>query len=180
VARFLAEKYFLRLVVVANIFIGLSFNRYVTKAVGKWAKVKAKTRSSLFQRIDGVNEKLGDSAPVVLPLVFWVGTADDRLTDNVLMLYAQTVKRFDLTEKEAEEIRRIVDRDDLYEALGSRLRAVGDPEARRLLFEIAVTTAAVDLEDKDDYHECLVDLGKVLEVDYSREDFRRMIKYLTT
>jgi len=180
VARYLAEKYLLRLIWVANIGIGAVFNRYVTSAVGKWAKVRAKTRASLFQQIDALKGQIDEPASLVLPLIYWVGTADDRLTDNVLTLYAQAAKRFGLTEDSEKRIATLIaDRDDLYEVLTERLRAVSNKEARRLLFETAVTTAAVDLDDKDDYHRCLEDLSKVLDVRYSRKDLQQAIEHLS-
>lgn len=44
VAQYLSEKALLGLIGVFNIAFGAWFNRWVTRNVGKWAKVKAKIR----------------------------------------------------------------------------------------------------------------------------------------
>ena len=179
-ALYMAEKYMFRLIALANIAIGVFFNRRITKAVGKWSKVRAKTRCAVFERIDVLTQSITEVVSLILPLIFWVGTADDRLTDSVLTLYAQAAKRLALDDDASRRIQEMIDRDDLYQVLVTRLQEVHDAESRGFLFDIAVTTGAVNLDDNDKYHECLLGLSKALAVSYSREDFRRKIKHLKT
>lgn len=103
VGRYLGEKQILRLVPIANAGIGYAFNNRVTKSVGRWAKVKAKVRSSVFAQVAHVAEGHRDAALWILPLVFYVGTTDDTMKDNLLTLYSQTSKRLALSDEQREK-----------------------------------------------------------------------------
>ena len=178
VAKRLSERSVLRLIWGANIFLGALFNLWVTKGVGKWAKVKAKVRASVFSDIDSLKAIDKPSAVLVLPLLFWIGTADDRLVDNTITLYAQAARRLALDREELKQVDDLIDRENLAEILEERLRAV-PTSARQSLLNIAVTSAAsARLRIVDAHHQALIQIAGVLERSYGRKDLEEKIAYL--
>ncbi|MBD3333673.1 hypothetical protein GF356_12560, partial [candidate division GN15 bacterium] len=49
VAKLVSEKYLLRLIPLLNVGLAAGFNRHVTREVGRWARVRAKTRACAFK-----------------------------------------------------------------------------------------------------------------------------------
>lgn len=176
VGRYLGEKYVMRLIPVANAGIGYAFNREVTKAVGRWGKVKAKVRCSAFECVEGLRDCDSSILVWVLPVIFYVGTADDRLTDNVLTLYSQTAKRLDLDEDQLHFVEQVIDNDDLLEMLKDGLSQGQPPAARELLYELALTTAAVDLTSIPELEACLTEVAHALSVTKMESDLSQRIK----
>ena len=178
VAKRISEKALMRLIGGLNIFLGAWFNRRATKAVGKWAKVKAKVRASVFTELDRIKANDRASAVLVLPLVFWVGTADDTLVDNTITLYAQTARRLMMTPDELEEVEKIVDREDLAEVIESRLRDV-PASVRQDFLALAVTSAAAArLEIVEAHHQALMRISQALGHPYARKDLQERISFL--
>ena len=178
VAKVLAEKYVLRLIPIANMAIGAIINNRVTNSVGKWAKTKAKGRSSTFKNIDKLVGLSREKAILALPILFYVSTADDRLTDNESVLYAQTEKRLALSELEKIKISAIVEDDTLAILLKEELINIPNEEIKKGLFEIALTAAAINLAERDGQHDCLVELSGILGISYERKMLSERIRYL--
>jgi len=179
VAKRISEKALMRLIWAANIFLGAWFNRRATKAIGKWAKVKAKVRASFFTEIDSIKANDRASAVLALPLVFWVGTADDTLVDNTITLYAQATRRLSLTPEELEVVEKLVDREDLAEAIELRLRNVPELVRREFLAISVTSAAAARLEIVEAQHQALITISQALGQTYARKDLEEKIGYLT-
>lgn len=178
VAKRLSERALLRLIWAANIILGAVFNRSVTKAVGKWAKMKAKVRASVFLDIDRIKAIDSSCAVLVLPLLFWIGTADDRLVDNTITLYAQAARRLALNPEELKEVDDLVNREDLPDLLKGRLRTVPE-SARRAFVDIAITSAAAArLQIIEAHHQALISICQLLGQTYTRKDLEEKIAYL--
>ncbi len=159
VAKFLGEKYVLRLVPLANSGIGYALNSRTTKAVGRWAKVKAKVRASAFEQVKRIEAEEPEALAWVLPVIFYVGTADDRLTDNVLTLYSQTSKRMSLNEEQLRWVEKLIDDEGLPRLFAKELPKISSEQARKALYDVAVTTAAVNLKPQKEHEACLSKLA---------------------
>lgn len=179
IAKYLAEKYVIRLVFGINIVLGGLFNYWVTKAVGKWAKVKAKIRSSVFSQAD-----LLRNDPKwriwVLPIMFHVGTADDKLTDNLVTVYAHAQQRLGLSEAELQTVESLVNSESLWTQMEKELPQLRDGKFERCLFDIAVTAAAVNMAPSPEQHECLTHLGRLLNIDYLPGDLEKKMAFFKT
>lgn len=176
VGRLLAEKYVMRAVPLLNIGIGYAFNRWFTKRVGQWGKVRARTRSGMFRTVDKL--KLHDTqvAALSLPIIFHIGTSADSLTDNTLTLYAQIAKRLDLTDEEVAAMSELNEDRELENLLSRVSARIGCQQIRNLLFEVALITAAASrLEFVEEHHQCLIKLSGDLEVKYSKTDLMTKI-----
>ena len=177
VGRLLAEKYVLRAVPVLNIGIGYSFNRWFTKRVGQWAKVRARIRSGMFRTVEKLHLHDPEVAALTLPIIFHVGTSADKLTDNTLTLYAQTAKRFRLGEDEVAAMNGINEEQGLEEFLRTLTDRIRSQETREQLFEAALITAAASrLEFVEEHHECLLRISETLDVGYTRSHLTNRIK----
>ncbi len=60
---------------------------------------------------------------MVISLIFYVGTADDKMTENVLTLYSQTNKRIPLNKEQLQRAEELIDDEEL-----SRVFAVELPK----------------------------------------------------
>lgn len=178
IGRYLGEKYVMRLVPVANAAIGYAFNNKLTKSVGKWAKVKAKVRSMSFKHIDQIADEDPSARVWVLPLIFFAGTANDKLTENVLILYSQANKRLELTEAQLRRVEAMIDSDELSTSFARELPQIASEGVRKSLYELAVTTAAVNLKPEKAQEECLSHLADHLRVKYGKADLSEKIRFL--
>lgn len=176
VGRLLAEKYVMRAVPLLNIGIGFTFNRWFTKRVGQWAKVRARIRSGMFRTVDKLKLHDAQVAALTLPIIFHVGTSADKLTDNTLTLYAQTAKRLKLTDDEVAAMSQLNEDQDLEDLLSRISARIECQQIRSLLFEVALITAAASrLEFVEEHHQCLVRLSDGLKVKYSKTDLTTKI-----
>ncbi len=179
VGKALAEKYLLRLIPVANIGLGFWFNRRVTKRVGHWAKVRARIRSGVFRILDKLQQENSDVGALVLPILFHVAISADSLTDNSLVLYAQTAKRLELSDEEVAAIQDLNEEGSLERFIEINIQHLTKGNVPELLMEVAVTAAAASrLEVLDQHDECLHTLGEALGVVYSKSDLKSKVKEL--
>jgi hypothetical protein len=178
IGAYLGEKSLMRLVPVANAAIGYAFNNSVTKSVGRWAKVKAKVRASAFQHMRQIEDQEPAALVWILPLIFHVGTADDKLTENFLTLYSQINKRLRLDQRQQRQVEWLIASDQLLQIFTEALPQIATKRTRNALYDIAITTAAVNLEVRTSLEECLAQLAKCLRLDYSRADLKDKIQYL--
>lgn len=177
VAKVLAEKYVMRIIPFANMAIGAIINNRVTNSVGKWAKTKAKVRSSTFKNIDKLILISRENAILSLPILFYVSTADDKLTDNEAVLYAQSEERLSLSESEMDKIRSIEEDDNMSYFLKEKLKSISDVESKKCLFDIALTASAINLVERDSQHECLVELSDILGIPYEKKALSERIRH---
>jgi hypothetical protein len=178
VAKLVSEKVLMRLIPFLNALIGGGFNHWITHGVGKWAKVKAKIRASTFSSIDEIREKSRPDAKLILPIIFHVGTADDRLVDNTLTLYSQSAKRLDLDPLELEEVENLINDEGLGEILESLCKYVAEP-ARKPLLDIGITSAAAaSLKCVEEHHRVLERLSSSFGLDYSMQHLEAKVSYL--
>jgi hypothetical protein len=177
IGRYLAEKYVMRVIPVLNAGIGYAFNGRVTTSVGRWAKVKAKVRASAFKQVARISAEDPDAKVWVLPLIFYVGTADGTFTENVLTLYSQTTKRLVLSEEQEILVEQLIDDEQLPSIFADRLGACSDG-ARNGLQDIAVTTAAVSLNPSQSQRECLQHVAAWLNVEYRASCLDEKVRYL--
>lgn len=177
VARFLGEKSVLRLVPLANAGIGYAFNGRTTRAVGRWAKVKAKVRASAFGQVKRIEAEEPEALVWVLPVIFYVGTADDRLTDNVLTLYSQTSKRMPLNEEQLRWVEELIDDEGLPRIFAKEFPKIASEQARKALYDLALTTAAVNLKPQKEHDACLSELAGYLKLEHGGSDLRDKVRY---
>lgn len=182
VAKYVSEKVLMNLIPVANAFISAAFNRWVTRRVGKWARVKAKIRASTFGSLEHLNTVHHEVAILSLPVIYVVGrTMPGETTDNILSLYAQTSNRLELTDRDIEQIERLIDSENPEDSLLEQLRSVTSQIARTHLLNIGITAAAASrLNFNETQHTCLQRLSNALGENYSREDLKRKIAHLYT
>lgn len=178
IGRYLGEKYVMRLVPVVNVGLGYAFNNRVTKSVGKWAKVKAKVRSSAFKQVKRIQEEEPEALVWVLPVIFHVGTADDMLTDNELTIYSQINKRLPLNEEQLRRVELLNNDENLPNIFAEELQQIGSEKARKALYDVAVTTAAVNLNPQKEHEDCLAELARCLKIEYSELDLKERGRYL--
>ncbi len=166
----------MRLVPMANIGIGYALNGHITKSVGKWAKVKAKVRASAFKQVKRIEAEESAALVWVLPIIFYVGTADDKLTENVLTLYSQTKKRLPLNNEQLRRVDELIDNEELHRIFAAELPKISSEKAQRALYDIALTTAAVNLESQEEHELCLSELAGCLGAEYSRSDLKDKVR----
>ena len=177
VGKTLAEKYLLRLIPVANIAIGLAFNRWLTKRVGRWAKVRARIRSGMFRVLERIEREDKDAGALVLPIIFHVGTSADKLTDNTLVLYAQAAKRLNLSEDEIAAISELNEDQSLEDFVSARGERLAQGRIPQLLMDAALIAAASSrLKFVQEYDVCLQGLADKLKVGYSSADLKAKVK----
>ncbi len=177
IAKLLSEKYLLRLIPLANIGIATFFNNRVTKAVGKYSKIKSKIRSSCFKNIDQVKSNSSNSK-WILPIIFYAGTANDSITTNFISLYSQSLKRIGLTEEQEDEVTKIIDDDNISDSLEQFCSNCNEIEVRKLLLDIAITTVAINLKATKEDEKILIELSEWFRIDYSKTMLNKKIKYL--
>jgi len=180
VAKLLSEKYLMRLIPLLNMAIAAGFNRHVTKGVGKWARVRAKTRACAFKPIDEIKASYPELRKWVLPIIFVVTTADNQLTDNGLTLYAQSADRLCLSETDREFVAKTNDSQDVEELLRQAMKQGNTDEERRLLLEIAINSAAIDLSANADTLQCVEKLALAWKVDLSPNAIPDRVNYLAS
>lgn len=168
VGKYLSEKALMRLVPVVNVAIGGAINNRVTKSVGKWAKVKAIVRSSTLNQLRDLDSGTSDDRIWILPIIFQVGTADDKLTDNTLTHYAHTLKNLALTDEEMVRVTELNEDDKLSSIFKQELPEISNKKMKDVLFDVALTAAAVNLKETDMHHECLRELGGFLGIKYKK------------
>ena len=161
-----------------NAAIGYAFNNSTTKAVGKWSKVKAKVRSSAFQQVMRIKKEQPEALIWVLPVIFYVGTADDKLSDNVLTLYSQTNNRLGLNEEQQRRVEALIGNEELTQNFAESLPRIASENARKALYDVALTTAAINLSPQSQQH-CLPQLAKYLNVEYVEAELNEKVRYLT-
>ncbi len=178
IGRYLGEKYVLRLIPVANAFLGGYFNNTITKSVGKWAKVKAKVRSSAFRQIDLLNELNTKERHLILPLIFAVGTIDDKITDNILSLYVQSQERLNLSEEQIRIVEELVNEELLDDRLKSVFSSIQNEDAKCAFLDIAIISAAVNITPTEKQIEYLVEIANWLGSKFERKKLEDKVKYL--
>lgn len=99
--------------------------------------------------------------------------------DNTITLYAQATRRLSLTPEELDEVEKIVDREDLAEAIELRLRNVPDLVRREFLAIAVTSAAAARLEIVEAHHQALITISQALGQTYARKDLEEKISYLT-
>ncbi len=177
VAKYLGERYVLRLVPLFNAAVGYAFNSRTTKSVGKWAKVKAKVRASVFKQVKRIEAEEPEALVWVLPIMFYVGTADNKLTENVLTLYSQTNKRMPLNEEQLQRVEELIDDEELPRIFAIELPMISSEKARKALYDIALTTAAVNLKPRKGHEVCLAELASDLGIEYSEAGLKDKVRY---
>ena len=177
IGRYLGEKYVLRLVPIVNMFMGGYFNHRVTKSVGKWTKVKAKVRSSTFKQIDLLNGLDSKEKCWVLPLIFTVGTSDDKLTDNILSLYVQSQERLNLNEEQIKIVEEVVNEEQIDDKIKSILSDIQNEEVKSALLDIAVTSAAVNINPTKKQIAYLTEVANWLGLEYEKKMLENKVKY---
>ncbi|MCP4545959.1 MAG: EcsC family protein [bacterium] len=178
IGRYLGEKYVMRLIPVVNAGIGYAFNSRMTKSVGRWAKIKAKIRSLSFEQMKRIEEEDPEAKLWILPLIFYVGTADDKLTENVLTLYSQANKRLQLSAEQHHQVEAMIDSEELSRIFAEKLPRIVNERVRKALFNLSVTTVAVNLKPQRIQDECLVQLARYLKVEYNQADLSERVRYL--
>lgn len=178
VARYLGEKYVMRLIPFANIGLSAYLNNRISKSVGKWAKVKAKIRSSLFKSVDSIKSENKTHLKWSLPIIFHLATAEDKLTDNHLTIYSQVNNRIKLTKKDYSFVNEIIEDEFLINRLAENLNNIENGKIKENLFDIGLTTAAVNLKPSSELHACLLHLSSIMDVDYNEKLLKAKIKYL--
>lgn len=178
VGRYIGEKYVLRLVPALNIVIGGYFNRRVTGSVGKWTKIKAKIRSSTFKQIDVLDNLHSTEKYLVLPLIFAVGTVEDKLTDNVLSLYVQSQDRLGLTREQLQLAEQLATNERLDEQMKSIFATIQNEEVKSALLDIAVTTAAVNIKTTKQHEKYLKEIASCLGLEFKKKMLEDKVKYL--
>ncbi len=178
VAKLLSEKYLMRLIPFANIGIATYSNNKITKAVGKWAKVKSKIRSSCFNKIDLIKSQGGNYYKWILPVIFYLGTANDTITTNFISLYSQSLKRLQLTKNEENEIIEMIDNENIAEQLKEFCTNCSNNETKKHLFDIALSSVSINLESSKVDEEILKEFSKWLNIDYSKSMLIEKTKYL--
>ena len=83
-----------------------------------------------------------------------------------------------LTPDELEEVEKIVDREDLAEAIGSRLRDVPDSVRKDFLALAVTSAAAARLEIVEAHNQALMKISQALGQPYAREDVQERIAFL--
>lgn len=180
VARYLGEKYILRLIPILNIAIGAEINHKITKQVGKYAKVKAKIRSSLFNSLKKIEFEDATFLKWTLPIIFYIGTIDDKLTDNHLMVYSQVNNRINLNKNEEKFILNIINDEKIEELLFDNLSNIKNENIKKSLFDISLSCAAVNLKFSNNINIILQEISKVLGNKYSKKDLKNKIKYFSS
>lgn len=178
VAKYLAEKYVMRLIPIANIVIGGYFNYRITGFVGKWTKRKAKIRSSTFKQLDILNKLKSTEKYLVLPLIFAVGTVDEKLTDNVLSLYVQSEDRLKLTKEQFRLVEELTDNEQLDDSLKSAFSTIQNGQVRSSLLDIAVTSAAVNIKTTGEHENYLKKIASWLGLNFKKKMLADKVKYL--
>lgn len=178
VGRYIAEKNVMRIIPLANAGIGYVFNSNVTKGVGKWAKVKSKVRSSTFEDIKFIKDSDPDSLIWVLPIIFYMSTSDDTLTENELTLYSQTSNRLSLSDDQFSKVESMINDEQLPLIFAEKLRNIGSDKVRRSLYKIALTTAAVNLKVQDKNNIYLAELANYLNLEFREDELNEKINYL--
>lgn len=200
IAKYLSEKVVMRLIAVANAVFGFFFNRFVTRQVGKWAKVRAKIRASTFRGIDELKKTDRAAAIITLPVIFIAGTAGEEFpSDNLATLYAQASNRLELSELEIQQIEAMAEATDLMAAIAKRVPQVQCSQSKSALMDLGITAAAasaVKVNQKqrwirwiapmapfadnpnDKQHRVLLRLSEVLGVAYSKQQLEEKIRYL--
>jgi len=180
VAKLLTEKYLMRLIPLLNMAIAAGFNRHVTMGVGKWARVRAKTRACAFKPIDEIKVSYPELRKWVLPIIFVVTTAKNRLTDNGLTLYSQSADRLDLSEDDREFVAKTNDSLEVTDLLRKAIKTGSTDEERCLLLEIAINAAAIDLSADADTLHCVEELAQAWNAEFSIDAIRNRIDYLAS
>lgn len=178
VGRLLGEKYIMRLLPVINMVIGYNFNRAMTNHIGKWAKIKAKVRSSTFKKIDYISLEDPNANIYVLPIIFFVATSDNKLTDNELMLYSKALSRLNVSEKDMEDVMRIIDNDDISEILDNELKKVKTKKIKDALFDIAITVSVINLKLNEDRKDAVKNIAKMFGINYSESQIINRLQYI--
>jgi hypothetical protein len=168
----------MRLLPVLNAGLGYWFNNTITKSVGRWAKVRAKLRSSAFRQMELVAADSTETFVWILPIIFHVGTASDRLTESVLTLYSQCAKRLPLSSEQEARVAELVDAEDPSEILKEQMPRIKSAASKQALYEIALTTAAAGLEPGHAERQCIRDLATWLELTYAPESLDARVQYL--
>jgi len=178
IGRLLGEKYVMRLIPIANMGIGGFFNNRITRAVGKWAKIRAKMRSLCYQEIDKIILEKFEYTIWVLPLIFYIGTCDNNLTDNFLILYAQASKKLDFSDEQVKSVDELINDDKLQYKLMEGLLQIENSLVKEVLFEIAIISAAVNINPTPIHHNCLTDIASYLGLEYRQQKLNEKIKYI--
>ncbi len=178
IARYLGEKYVLRLIPVVNTVIAGYFNNRLTKSVGKWAKVRTKVRSSCFKQIDLINDSGVTEKHWVLPLIFAVGTVEDKLTDNVLSLYVQSRDRLNHSEEQVRLVEELANDEQLDSRMKAAFSHIQNENTKSSLLDIAVTTAAVNIKTTERQEEYLNKIADWLDLTFEKKILEDKVKYL--
>lgn len=179
IGKLLAEKYVMKLIPVATIILSGTINNVTTKYVGKWAKTKVKIRSALFNNIDKIKCEDLKNKRLVLPTIYYIGTCDDKLTDNTLMLYCNAEKRLSLLDDDIKFVKDMIDNDDFEDSYFNKISEVESIEVKKILKQIALTTAAVNFDITTNQHISLQKLSDDLGLEYCKEEIQDKIKYFT-
>ena len=177
VGKLLAEKYVLKLIPVATIVLSGVISSATTKYVGKWAKTKVKIRSALVQQIEKLKNEDVKYLKFVLFILYFVGTCDDKLTDNILSVYSNARKHLKLDDEELDEIEKQIDDDEFENKFFEALKEVDNERVKKILLHISITAAAVNFNPNENYQKCLNTISKVLGLEYRNEDLIDKINF---
>ncbi len=178
IGRYLGEKYVMRIIPGLNVILGGYFNNRITKAIGKWSKIKVKIRTSTFKQIDQINKFNSEYKVLVLPLLFIIGTLEDKITDNFLTLYIQTQNRLGLDEKQIKFIEKMINEESLENKLKDSYRQIKEPLVKSSLLDIAITTAAVNINTSKLHEEYLNNVANWLKLKFNKKDLKDKVNYL--
>lgn len=177
VAKYLSERYVMRLIPVLNVAIGASVNHIITKKVGYWAVVRARIRASLFTSLKHLYQSEPRALSLVQPMVFFVGTSDGEITDNILSLYAQISRRLEEYGAEFSESAAMIE-GDTATMIAEACRSLEEESVRKIVFDIALITAASTLKATEEILQCLHDISAYLRIPFEKEDLRSAIKHI--
>ena len=178
VGRLLGEKSLLRLIPAANSALGYYFNNKVTKEVGRWATIKARVRSGSRKQTSRLLDEGGEAPVWALPVVYWVGTAGEGdPSDNFYAHYDHTRRRLELNDETMDRVEALCDDDQLDRQFADTLPDLAE-EARLSLYDLAVLTAAMDLEVNDEQEAAVAEVAGWLGIDHDPRAVKRQIKRL--
>jgi len=100
------------------------------------------------------------------------------LTDNLLTLYSQTKKRTLLSEEQLKRVEQLIDDEDLSDVFESEFPKIKNMEVKKALYDIALTSATVNLKPQKEHEICLSELAKDLGIEYSERDLKKKLNYL--
>lgn len=118
-AKMLAEKSLLKLVLFANIAIGAGFNYLSTSSIGHTAMLYGKTRAAVLKHIERIQEFEGDYSPMVLYTLRYISEFfdDKKAFNDFALVWRSATTKLRVSEDMEDEIEELDDIKDAYPKL---------------------------------------------------------------